>query len=171
MSRLCGRGFCYVDGRTVPKCSSHPSSIGSYLASRMLAVTSKWLALYTRKALHWMWPLITLLVGGRTSIAALAQAYPSTQRSSNVSAVVVDLAPSQTRTKYQYFSVSCSDKESASPKLVKYCYGSEVIAAYLVPTLLMQSSPVSMCALITVLAVTNLQWVSRGLTSKELVGR
>ena len=96
--------------------------------------------------------LITLLVGGRASIPALALEF-SSLRSSKVSAVVFDLTPAQTRTRYFSASaVSWSDKVSTSPKFVKYCTGSEAIAACFVPTLLMQSSPVRICALITVLA-------------------
>ena len=210
VSRLGGKGFSPFDGSSVPKCSSHPCSIGPSLAMGSLAVSKRWQARCTRKAPRWIWLLITLLVGGRASIPALAlvefpawghqrsqQLYltwpllrhvPSTslkeqksvsskdmaearsmdiakERGMNIRQVLTHdilsasplfddpLTPAQTCTKYFSASaVSWSDKVSASPKFVKYCTGSEAIAACFVPTLLMQSSPVRICALITVLA-------------------
>jgi hypothetical protein len=74
VSRLRGKGFMHLDGSSVPKCSSHPCFNGLSLASRSLAaaVASSWQALCTRKAPRLMWPLISLLVGGITSIPPLA---------------------------------------------------------------------------------------------------
>lgn len=66
-------------------------------------------------------------------------------------AVVVDMAPAQTHTKYfSANAASCSVKVSASPMLAKYWTGSDIIAACLVPTLLIQSSSVRISGLITV---------------------
>lgn len=113
-------------------------------------LASKWHFVWTRKAIR-MWHLIPLLVGGRASIPVLPLVQISTLKSSNLLAVVVDMAPAQTHTKYfSANAASCSVKVSASPMLAKYWTGSDIIAACLVPTLLIQSSSVRISGLITV---------------------
>ena len=90
---------------------------------------------------------------------SLELVYCSTLNWLNVWAVVVDLALAQTRTKYISASTTYwSDKVSVSPKFVRYCTGSHVIAACFVPTLRMKSSPVNSCALITVLTTGAPSW-------------
>ena len=139
--------------------SSNSRSTGSKLASRSLSVASSRHALLTRKAPRWICPLMSLLVGGRASIPALELVYCSTLNWLNVWAVVVDLALAQTHTKYISASTtSWSDKVSVSPKFVRYCTGSHVIAACFVPTLRMQSSPVNIYAIITVLTTGAPSW-------------
>ena len=156
---FCGNRIIHFVCNSVPKCSSHSCSTGSKLASRSLSVASSRHALLTRKAPRWICPLISLIVGGRASIPALELVYCSTLNWLNVWAVVVDLALAQIRTKYISASTtSWSDKVSVSPKFVRYCTGSHVIAACFVPTLRMQSSPVNICALITVLTTGAPSW-------------
>ena len=98
VSRLRGKGFRHFDGSSAPKCSSHPLSNGSCLASCSSVAASSWHALRTRKAPRLIWSLISLLVGGRASIPTLALISFSTLSWSNVSTVILDLAPAQMRT-------------------------------------------------------------------------
>ena len=77
-------------------------------------------AMLTINAPRWICPIISLLVGGRASSPALELVYCSTLNWLNVSAVVVDLAPAQARTKYLSASTtSWSDNVSVSPKFVR----------------------------------------------------
>jgi len=73
VSRLCGEGLRHFEGSSLPRCSSHPPCVtGASCVSGSSIFASSLHVLFTRKATLWIRPLMTLLVGGRESIPALA---------------------------------------------------------------------------------------------------
>jgi len=73
VNRLCGKGLRHFEGSSLPRCSSHPPCVtGACCVSGSSIFASSLHALCTRKAPLRICPLMTLLVGGRESIPALA---------------------------------------------------------------------------------------------------
>ena len=95
-----------------------------------------------------MWPLMSLLVGGREPIIKVLLSW------SNFLEVVGNLALAQTRTKYfSACAASCSNNATLFQQFVRYCSESHAIAAYLD-----SKSLVNKCALITLLASHDPSW-------------